>query len=222
MEVADTVRKATPDDLPQISAALSRAFFDDPLMAWAIPDQERRRRLMPEFFALFTRAFLRHDQTYTAGDIVGAALWAPPGAVPVSGEDAEELGGRIVELAGPDASRFLGVNKLFDDHHPHGSSWYLQFLGVTPAWQGQGIGSALMAPVLERCDRQGVRAYLDTTTTRNKRLYERHGYQAEDPFASRGAAPVADVAAAGLGSVASSAVGAEIRGCAGVAEKVPA
>jgi hypothetical protein len=137
MEVADTVRKATPDDLPQISAALSRAFFDDPLMAWAIPDQERRRRLMPEFFALFTRAFLRHDQTYTAGDIVGAAPWAPPGAVPVSGEDAEELGGRIVELAGPDAPRFLGVNKLFDDHHPHGSYWYLQFLGVTPAWQGQ-------------------------------------------------------------------------------------
>jgi hypothetical protein len=108
MEVADTVRKATPDDLPQISAALSRAFFDDPLMAWAIPEKERRRRLMPEFFALFTRAFLRHDQTYTAGDIVGAALWAPPGAVPVSGEDAEELGGRIVELAGPDAPRFLG------------------------------------------------------------------------------------------------------------------
>jgi hypothetical protein len=77
--------------------------------------------------------------------------------------------------------------------------------------------------VLEHCDRQSVRAYLDTTTTRNKRLYERHGFQAEDPFASRGgAAPVADVATAGLGSVASSAVGAEIRGCAGVAEKVPA
>jgi hypothetical protein len=92
---------------------------------------------MPEFFALFTRAFLRHDQTYTtSGEVVGAALWAPPGAVPVSGEDAEELGERIVELAGPDAPRFLGVNKLFDDHHPHGSYWYLQFLGVTPAWQG--------------------------------------------------------------------------------------
>ena len=74
--------------------------------------------------------------------------------------------------------------------------------------------------MLEHCDRQSVRAYLDTTT-RRKWLYERHGFQAEDPFASPGAAPVADVVAAGLGSVASSAVGAEIRGCAGVAEKVP-
>jgi hypothetical protein len=33
-----------------------------------------------------------------------------------------------------------------------------------------------LSPVLERCDRQGVRAYLDITTTRNKRLYERHGF----------------------------------------------
>jgi hypothetical protein len=31
MEVADQGRKATPDDLPQLSGALSQAFFDDPL-----------------------------------------------------------------------------------------------------------------------------------------------------------------------------------------------
>jgi len=33
-----------------------------------------------------------------------------------------------------------------------------------------------LSPVLERCDRQGVRAYLDTTTKRNKRLCEHHGF----------------------------------------------
>jgi ribosomal protein S18 acetylase RimI-like enzyme len=191
MEVADTVRKATPSDLPQLSTALSKAFFDDPLVAWAIPDVDRRQRLLPEFFALFTRAFLRHHQTYTtAGEVVAAALWAPPGAVPVSGEDAEELGQRITELAGPDAPRFLGVNKLFDDHHPPGSYWYLQYLGVAPTWQGEGIGSALTAPLLARCDREGVRAYLDATSKRKKRLYERHGFQAEEPFAPPGGPPL--------------------------------
>jgi hypothetical protein len=45
-----------------------------------------------------------------------------------------------------------------------------------------------LSPVLEHCDRQGVRAYLDTTT-RNKRLKERHGFQAEDPFAPPGGPP---------------------------------
>lgn len=121
--------------------------------------------------------------------MVRAALWAPPGAVPVSDQDAQELGQRITELAGPDAPRFLGVNKLFDDHHPPGSYWYLQFLGVAPAWQGQGIGSALLAPVLARCDREGMRAYLDATSQRNRRLYERHGFAAEGPFAPPGGPP---------------------------------
>jgi GNAT superfamily N-acetyltransferase len=209
MATTDKIRKAAPEDLPQISTALTRAFFNDPLFAWALPDEDRRQRLLPEFFALFTRAFLRHQETYTTtGDVVAAALWAPPGAIPVSGEDAEELGQQIEELAGPDAPRFLGVNKLFDDHHPHGSYWYLQFMGVAPGWQGQGIGSALMAPIMARCDREGARAYLDATTKRNKRLYERHGFEAEDAFAPpRGATHLADVAAASLGSVATCGVG---------------
>jgi hypothetical protein len=35
------------------------------------------------------------------------------------------------------------------------------------SFDSQGIGSALMAPMLERCDREGVRAYLDATSERN-------------------------------------------------------
>jgi GNAT superfamily N-acetyltransferase len=191
MAVADQVRKAVPQDLPELGSALSRAFFDDPLFAWAIPDGDRRQRVLAEFFALYAKAFLRHDETYTSGgEVVAAALWAPPGAAPISDEDGEELGQRMGELAGPDAPRFLGLTKLFDDHHPHGSYWYLQFMGVAPDWQGQGIGSALMAPALERCDREGVRAYLDATSEGNKRLYERHGFQAEDPFAAPGGPPL--------------------------------
>ena len=70
-----------------------------------------------------------HDETYTTGgEVVAAALWAPPGAEPVSGEDAEELGRLVEELAGLEGSRFPDLAKLFDDHHPHGatgtySSW---------------------------------------------------------------------------------------------------
>jgi GNAT superfamily N-acetyltransferase len=191
MAVTDKVRKAVAEDLPEISTALSGAFFDDPQIAWAIPDEDRRQRVVAEFFALYAKAFLRHDQTYTSGGaVVAAALWAPPGAAPISDEDAEELGQRMEALAGSDAPRFLGLAKLIDDHHPHGSYWYLQFMGVAPDWQGQGIGSALMAPVLERCDREGVRAYLDATSERNKRLYERHGFEAEEPFAAPGGPPL--------------------------------
>jgi hypothetical protein len=35
MEVTDKIRKALPQDLPEIGSALSHAFFDDPLFGWA-------------------------------------------------------------------------------------------------------------------------------------------------------------------------------------------
>jgi hypothetical protein len=53
-----------------------------------------------------------------------------------------------------------------------------------------------MAPVLARCDREGMRAYLDATSQRNRRLYERHGFARGAVRPAWGAAAVADVAPA--------------------------
>jgi ribosomal protein S18 acetylase RimI-like enzyme len=55
--------------------------------------------------------------------------------------------------------------------------WYLQFLGVDPPCQGQGIGSALMRPMLARADAEGVACYLETFNPRTVPLYQRHGFE---------------------------------------------
>jgi ribosomal protein S18 acetylase RimI-like enzyme len=65
---------------------------------------------------------------------------------------------------------------MLDEHHPVDDHRFLWFLGVTPQRQGQGLGSSLLASTLERCDREGVAAYLDATSEHNRRLYERHGF----------------------------------------------
>jgi GNAT superfamily N-acetyltransferase len=56
---------------------------------------------------------------------------------------------------------------------PH---FYLSVLGVEPVRQGEGVGTALMEPVLARCDRERIPAYLETATGRNVLLYERLGF----------------------------------------------
>jgi ribosomal protein S18 acetylase RimI-like enzyme len=67
-----------------------------------------------------------------------------------------------------------------DKLHPHEPHYYLSIVAVAPEHQGRGIGSALIRPILERCDRDGVPAYLEATTERNRALYERHGFRVSE------------------------------------------
>jgi len=76
--------------------------------------------------------------------------------------------------------RALKGMAAMDAVHPHEPHYYLPIIGVDPAAQGQGIGSSLLRPVLERADREGMPAYLEATTPRNRALYARHGFEDVD------------------------------------------
>ena len=54
---------------------------------------------------------------------------------------------------------------------------YLALLGVSPGYQRQGIGGALLTPVLQRADREGAACYLGTFVADNVPFYERRGFQ---------------------------------------------
>jgi GNAT superfamily N-acetyltransferase len=44
---------------------------------------------------------------------------------------------------------------------------HLRDVGVLPEAQGKGLGRALMAPTLECCNRDGLPAYLETSSERS-------------------------------------------------------
>jgi GNAT superfamily N-acetyltransferase len=86
----------------------------------------------------------------------------------------------------------LALRYLLRVEHKHPRSpehWYLQYLGTEPARQGQGLGSALLRPVLALCDRDGIGAYLESSSERNRVLYERHGFSVVETFDMPGGGP---------------------------------
>jgi ribosomal protein S18 acetylase RimI-like enzyme len=172
------VRPASIHDLARVGLALSRAFQDDPVFVWSVPDSDRRREVLPGLFTIFAAAFQRHGHVYRTADGTGAALWVPPGVAPVDDDEADAFGAALQEVLGPDAERTFMVSELLDENHPHDPVWYLNFVGVEPAGQGRGVGSALLDHVLGEADRNAEPAYLDATSMRNRRLYERHGFAA--------------------------------------------
>jgi GNAT superfamily N-acetyltransferase len=64
-----------------------------------------------------------------------------------------------------------------DSYHPSEPHWYLPMIGVDPAKQGNGYGSALLKHALERCDREGKLAYRESSSPKSVPLYQRHGFE---------------------------------------------
>lgn len=171
-----TVR-ATAADVPTLGRTLARAFHDDPVFSWVVPDHERRRALLPAVFETFAEVYLLHEETYLLGDGVGAALWAPDGVAPLPAELEAWFGARQEEILGQDANRAFRLGELLEQHHPEQPCFYLQFVGILPAQHGRGLGSRLLASGLRRRDAAGLPCYLEATSSHNRRLYERHGFE---------------------------------------------
>jgi len=177
-----TVRKASPDDAAALGRVLAEAFYDDPVGIWFVPDDRIRLHRLERFFRLVSaeRLALPHGEARTTDDIAGAALWMPPGSTETSALQDLMLLPSVVRASGLGILRVLRGIAAMDAVHPHEPHWYLPQLGVHPSRQGQGIGSALMRPVLERADADGMPAYLEATTPRSRALYERHGFRVLD------------------------------------------
>jgi len=168
-------RKATAADLPDVTETLALSFYDDPVLMWLIEDGTRRRELLPGFFGAVAHSYFAYDELYAVDEGVTAAVWAPPGA-----EEDEGLPTELGEAVEEYAERLSEILGLMEEKHPTEPHYYLFLLGTRAEWQGRGVGSALMAPVLETCDRGRVPAYLEATSERNKQLYLRHGFEVTD------------------------------------------
>ena len=171
-----TTRKANTSDIEALATTLTQAFDDDPLTTWLFPDPTARRRKLPTFFRALFRAALPFGEVYTTDESRCAAIWNPPGTFPMGWRKDAQLGFTTARLVGP---RIVSCSRglmYFASHHPKEPHWYLQMLGTQPEWQGKGAGSAILAPVLERCDREGARAYLESSKEQNIPFYKRHGF----------------------------------------------
>ena len=73
--------------------------------------------------------------------------------------------------------RFARLGGELGKRHPEEPHAYLAALGVSPAFSGQGVGSALVQAGTVRADAAQQLCYLETFSEQNVRFYERHGFE---------------------------------------------
>ena len=173
-ELARSVREAGVGDLEQVSATLADAFATDPILQWLAPSQRSGKQLQRLIEIELAYYVFPAGRVLTTDDFRGANLELPPGrwemTVPLSGAVG------FVRVFGLRLPRARRLQRLFESNHLQEPHYYIRYLGVATRFQGQGLGTALLRPTLDRCDKEGVPAYLEASSERSAALYERLGF----------------------------------------------
>ncbi|MBI5310143.1 MAG: GNAT family N-acetyltransferase [Actinobacteria bacterium] len=161
-----------------MAGTLADAFYDDPVAEWIFPDDDLRRRILPRVYTVDVAQAQRNGEVWTTDRRDAAALWMPPGhwRMPLRDELRmlrASLHPGLLPRVPAIVRGFMGV----ESQHPQRPHWYLSDLGVAPSAQGQGLGATVVAPVLGRCDEQGVGAYLESSKEANVPFYEGRGFK---------------------------------------------
>jgi GNAT superfamily N-acetyltransferase len=172
------VRPATPDDVPRISRLLAHAFAQDPPMRWVTGASPRaERRLAHYFAAIVQRLHMARGEVWVCDAPVGAAAWVRPGGWPPPGSLELALTPLLLRAFGRHPLRALAASRATGREHPAEPHWFLDYIAVESRARSRGTGSALMRPVLDRCDAEGFGAFLNAGSERSRDLYARHGFE---------------------------------------------
>lgn len=175
-------KSCSPDRIRDISAMLGRAFFEDPFYKYIMPDERSRFKQLGWWMTCMISYGWEYGQIQVTDEpISGTAIWLKPDNPLINTLSMARMGmmGAPIRLGIRGFARMMEVSNVWEYLHEQEPShhWYLMVLGVDPPYQGRGIGSSLMQPVLEQADKEGMPCYLETMTYGDVEFYRKRGFK---------------------------------------------
>jgi GNAT superfamily N-acetyltransferase len=162
----------------KVAAVFADAFVNDPVFRFLRPGRLRQEARLRTMFAVEMELYvLRNGGTlWTTSGYDGAVAELPPGAweMPKTATGKEAL--RWLWAFRSRLPRAIRVQKAMASRHIREPHFYVRTIGVRTAMQGQGVGSMLMQPTLEKADSAGLPTYIEASSERSAALYERLGF----------------------------------------------
>ena len=182
-EQTNKLLRLTRKDRDAGAAVLGRAFTEYEMLRYYFQDEAERHAVAVTFGFIALSVCLKYGEAYaSSAKMEGVAAWLPPGKTPFGGwQIIRSVPLSVLFRFGRQgASRMQAYGRYIDNMHrklvpyPH---WYLQIIGVDPAYQGQGFSSQLVRPMLERIDREHLPCFLETNTEKNVAIYRRFKFE---------------------------------------------
>jgi GNAT superfamily N-acetyltransferase len=180
-------RMARADEIPKMAETLASAFSADPIFMWLTPERNRVERLR-RFFNRQLKDTFAHGGVITSEDGNGVAIWLPPDNWRVPWPTLIKAAPTALRACGMRLHRLLSSLAAIEKKHPTDPPhWYLEFLGTRRDVQRKGVGTAVIGLMLDRCDEEGIPAYLEASSPENVPFYLRHGFEIREVVQLKGA-----------------------------------
>ncbi len=171
-------RPAVWADADEVAATLARAFHDDPLICFLLPDEASRPQKMPRLFRLLFKLGLPHGCCDVTSGYEAVALWRPPGAWHIPFYQYITNGAAFLGLFGFSGARQVTyVMDIIEKQHPREPHYYLQAIGTDTAKQGKGYGGVVIRRQLASADATHMPAYLESSKETNIPIYKSFGFE---------------------------------------------
>jgi GNAT superfamily N-acetyltransferase len=172
------MRKATWADKPKIIEILTQSFDKELLTKWVVKQDTRRTRRMQALMDYaFEKAFPTNE-IYLSQENAGVAIWDYPNQKKTTLQSIWRDIAFAFTVCSPErAFQIAKMESYIQGMHPKSKFLHLWFLGVLPPYQGKGVGSSLMNPVLLQCDQEKLPVYLETSNPKNVAIYSKKGFK---------------------------------------------
>ena len=170
--------------------ALYAALKDDPFyvaLEAAVADRSNSTDAMLAYYAYSILEAERYGLVLRPdGEPVGLSLWSLPldeaemadRKLQKSAAISTNMGTRCLEVYEAITGFMSAATGPLVSHQ----NWYLSIVGISPGWQGRGLGEQLVRPALKRADEAGAASYLETFNEKNMSFYRRFGFDTAGSF----------------------------------------
>ncbi len=171
-----SARPAVPSEFELLAQLLARSFRAEALIRWVLPTETEWERAATRLFLVLLRLTALDGLVLTNEQRTGVALWVSPETPGPSAWSQMRALGPAPFLLRHRSARAWRARVRLKESRPPGPYWYLRIIGTDPEHQGSGVGTSLMAPLLQRCDLEGKISCLETGNRENLGFYRGHGF----------------------------------------------
>lgn len=176
------MKKVKSEEMGRVVDVLTKSFDQEPLMNWMIKQDEQRPERLSRILTVAANVAAPYKESYLSDCGSGATIWFPPGKKP-SPWGLVQMLALLVRDSGirrlPQTLKVLGdVEKM----HREKDFYLLWYIGVVPNMQRRGIGSGLIAPMLQKAKEEKVKVYVETADPANLPFYQRNVFSIYDQY----------------------------------------